>query len=110
MEARQPIGVFEIPERSIATTVPLLLTPLFVAIATPFIRPFRWRRLLWTYLLPLVPLMCWWDGLVSQLRAYTADEMLDLTRGLTEYDWTASRVPIVATPGNLTYLVGTPKL
>jgi hypothetical protein len=109
VEARQPIGIFEIPERSIATTVPLLLTPLFVAIATPFIRPFRWRRLLWTYVLPLVPLTCWWDGIVSQLRAYTADEMLDLTRGLTEYDWTAARVPIVGTPGSLTYLIGIQK-
>ena len=109
VEARQPIGIFEIPERSIATTVPLLLTPLFVAIATPFIRPFQWRRLLWTYALPLIPLMCWWDGIVSQLRAYTADEMLDLTRELTEYDWRAARVPIVGTPGALTYLIGIPK-
>ena len=109
VDAGQPIGVFEIPERSIATAAPLLLTPLFVAIATPFIRPFQWRRLLWTYLAPLVPLTCWWDGIVSQLRAYTAGEMLDLTRGLTEYAWTAARVPLVGTPGNLTYLVGIPK-
>ena len=63
IEARQPIGIFEIPERSIATIIPLLFTPLYVAIATPFIRPFQWRRLLWTYALPLVPLTCWWDGL-----------------------------------------------
>ena len=58
-----PIGVFEIPDRRLSTLLPLMfLTPLLVAIATPFIRPFRWRRLLWTYLVPLVPLTCWWDG------------------------------------------------
>ena len=28
-------------------------------------------RMLWTYPVPLVPLTCWWDGIVSQLRAYT---------------------------------------
>jgi len=109
VESGHPIGIFEIPERSVAAIVPLLLTPLFVTIATPFIRPFLWRRLVWTYLLPLVPLTCWWDGLVSQLRAYTANEMLELTRGLTEYDWTAARAPIMGTHGSLTYLIGVPK-
>lgn len=70
--ARQPIGIFEIPDRRLHTLLPmLLLTPLMILLATPFIRPFRWRRLLWTYVLPLVPLTSWWDGIVSQLRAYT---------------------------------------
>lgn len=109
VEARQPIGIFEIPERSVATMIPLLFTPLFVAVATPFIRPFQWRRLLWTYVLPLAPLTCLWDGLVSQLRAYTVSELNGLTRGLADYDWEADRIPIGATPGHLTYLLGIPK-
>jgi hypothetical protein len=109
VEARQPIGIFEIPERAVAMMIPLLFTPLFIALATPFIRPFRWRRLLWTYLIPLVPLTCWWDGLVSQWRAYTVAEMLDLTRGLSEFEWTAARVPLGGTPGHLTYLLGMPR-
>ena len=107
--AGQPIGIFEIPERSAATIVPLLFTPLFVAIATPFIRPFQWRRLLWTYVLPLVPMTCWWDGLVSQLRAYTVPELHELALELGEYDWEADRIPIGATAGHLTYLLGIPK-
>ena len=42
-----PPGIFEIPDRNLATLVPMvLLTPLLVALAPPFIRPFRWRRLL----------------------------------------------------------------
>jgi hypothetical protein len=109
VEARQPIGIFEIPERSLATMIPLLFTPVFVAVATPFIRPFRWRRLLWTYVLPLVTLTCWWDGLVSQCRAYTVTEMLELTQGLGDYDWTAARVGIAGKVGHLTYLLGFPK-
>lgn len=110
VEAGQPIAVFEIPDRSFATIIPLLFSPLFVWIATPFIRPFLWRRLLWTYLLPLVALTCWWDGLVSQLRAYTVPELEGLTAGLGggHYRWTAGRVPIGATPGYLTYLIGIP--
>jgi len=109
VEARQPIGIFEIPERALGMMIPLLFTPVFVAVATPFIRPFRWRRLLWTYLLPLVPLTCWWDGLVSQWRAYTVAEMLELTRGLSDYEWTSDRVRIGGAPGHVTYLLGIPK-
>jgi hypothetical protein len=76
----QPIGIFEIPERSLVMMIPFLFTPLYIAIATPFIRPFHWNRLLWTYLIPLIPLTCWWDGLVSQWRAYTVEELLELTQ------------------------------
>jgi hypothetical protein len=109
VKAGQPIGIFEIPERSAATIIPLLFTPLFVAVATPFIRPFQWRRLLWTYVLPLVPITCLWDGLVSQLRAYTVSELNGLARDLGDYDWEADRIPIGATSGHLTYLLGIPK-
>jgi len=109
--ASQPIGVFEIPDRRLGTLIPmLLLTPLMVWLATPFIRPFRWRRLLWTYLIPLVPLTCWWDGIVSQLRAYTPTELERLAAevGVKEYKWRTGLVPIGSTPGRLTYLIGYP--
>jgi hypothetical protein len=109
VEVRQPIAIFEIPERRLSTILPLLLTPLFVALATPLIRPFLWRRLLWTYLLPAIPLLCCWDGLVSQLRAYTVAELMDLTKGLDGYEWKAEQVSLELTPGRLTCLVGMPK-
>jgi hypothetical protein len=110
-EAGQPIGVFEISDRRLSTLLPLLLlTPLMVALSTPFIRPFRWHRLLWTYLVPLVPLTCWWDGIVSQLRAYTVAELERLAAevGVTGYTWRAGQVPIGSVPGRLTYLIGHP--
>jgi hypothetical protein len=111
VQAGQPIGIFEIPERSLRTLAPMFfLVPLLVASTTPFIRPFRWRRLLWTYLVPLVPLACWWDGLVSQLRAYSPTGLQDLAEavGTPTYCWRAGRVPIVSNPGHLTYLIGYP--
>ena len=110
-QAGQPIGVFEVPDRRISTLLPLLLlTPLIVGVATPFIRPFRWRRLLWTYLVPLVPLTCWWDGVVSQLRAYTVAELEGLAGevGVVGYTWRAGQVPMGSVPGRLTYLLGYP--
>jgi len=106
----QPIGIFELPNRAASMLIPLLLTPIYLWIATPFIRPFRWRRLFWTYVVPLVPLTCWWDGLVSQFRAYTPSELEDLASrtGAGGFTWRAGQVPIRKTPGRLTYLIGTP--
>lgn len=110
-QAGQPIGVFEIPERSLQVIAALVLTPLLVVLATPFIRPFQWRRLLWTYLVPLVPLTCLWDGIVSQLRAYTVAEVDRMTEGLATgtYVWHAGRVPIPSSPAHVTYLLGYPR-
>lgn len=105
--ARQPIGVFELSERSLRT-LPVVLTPLFVWLVTPFIRPFLWRRLFWTYLLPMVPLTCLWDGVVSQLRAYTPDELRRLCEGSNPMRWEVGQVPFAKGRGRMTYLIGFP--
>ncbi len=106
--AHQPVAIFDIPERSLLMMIPFLFTPVYVALATPFIRPFQWKRLLWTYVIPLIPLTCWWDGLVSACRAYTVTEMLAMTQGFDGYDWRAGRVRVRGTIGGLTYLLGMP--
>ena len=56
---------------------------------TPWIRPLTWRRLLWTYVVPVVPLATAFDGLVSVLRSYSVDELRALARGLdgSGYGW-----------------------
>jgi hypothetical protein len=111
VDARQPIGVFEIPERTIAmvlTTV--IIVPFMVLLTAPLIRPFRWERLLFTYLIPLVPLTCLWDGFVSMLRAYTPEELEDLAAsfGNVGYTWKAGQVKLDRSMAHLTYLIGLP--
>ena len=112
VSARQPIGVFEIPERTIPIVIAtMVFVPILVLLSTPFIRPFRLERLLFTYLIPLVPLTCFWDGFVSQLRAYTPDELRGLADSLggVGYEWKAGKVSVAGSgPPNLTYLVGRP--
>ncbi|HEX6943810.1 MAG TPA: class I SAM-dependent methyltransferase [Gemmatimonadaceae bacterium] len=112
VSARQPIGVFEIPERTIPIVIAtMVFVPILVLAVTPFIRPFRWERLLFTYLIPLVPLTCFWDGFVSQLRAYRPDELRGLAASLGDvgYEWKAGKVSVSdSRPPNLTYLVGMP--
>ena len=103
--ARQPIAIFEVSERS-RRTLPVLLTPIFVWLATPFMRPFTFARFFWTYILPLVPFTCLWDGVVSQLRAYTVDELRRLCEGSAPMRWDVGQIAIARGHGRLTYLIG----
>lgn len=100
----QGVGIFEVTERSARCIAATLISPLLVLAATPFIRPFRWSRLLCTYVVPLVL----WDGVVSCLRSYTPDELRALAAGLGDYDWEAGQLTGHA-PIPVTYLVGTPR-
>lgn len=107
VENRQGIGIFEYTERSFRWAVPVCLIPLFVWFCTPFIHPFRWRRLLWTYLLPVVPAVAMWDGFVSCLRTYSLEELRDLVEGTAgePYRWTVGHVGS-RWPSRVTYAVG----
>lgn len=108
---RAGIGVFEITERSLLALLGMLFLPLFVLLATPFIRPFRWSRLLLTYVLPLVPLAVWFDGTVSCLRSYTVAELLVVARSSDDQgtEWVAGRIRSTPFMTSVTYLIGVPK-
>lgn len=106
----QGIGVFEYTERNLLRWgLQVCSIPLLVWIFTPFIRPVSWRRLVWTYLLPVVPIVAMWDGLVSCLRTYSTDELRDLIEGLSEssYRWDIGRVRSIGL-SRVTYAVGVP--
>jgi hypothetical protein len=108
---RQGIAVFEATERSaLALLLTLMVVPLMVLVMTPFIRPFRWSRLLWTYVIPLVPVVMLFDGLVSCLRTYSVLALRDLTARLDtkDYRWEIGTVKGKATPIPITYLIGLP--
>ncbi len=67
---RAPIGVFEFTVRSAPYVMTAPLIALFVLLITPMIRPFSWRQIFLTYVVPVLPLLVFWDGLVSHLRTY----------------------------------------
>lgn len=103
------IGVFEVTRRSPLGLIGMLFLPVLALLVTPFIRPFRWDRLFWTYLLPVVPLVVWLEGTVSCLRTYTPDELRELVAGLHDYHWEVGTVrgpPLITL---VTYLIGTPR-
>jgi hypothetical protein len=59
-----------------------LLIPLLVFLLTPLVRPVSWVQILFTYLVPILPVLIFWDGLISQLRTYSVQELEEFTRGI----------------------------
>jgi len=110
VSTRQGIGVFEIQQRSLRSLLMIPPNFLMVLLVTPFLRPFRWSRLLWTYVLPAIPTMVVWDGIVSCLRTYTPAELREMTDGFGDagYVWEIGQQRGGVGPAPITYLVGRP--
>jgi hypothetical protein len=106
---RQGIGIFEAARRTPGTLLAVNAVPLLGMREAARARPVRFRRLLWTFFLPVVPVTLWVDGLLSCLRSYSLADLEELTEGLTAEDYTwevgelgGGRVPI-------RYLIGEPR-
>jgi len=104
----QPIGVFEFVGRQPHAIPGMMGVPFAVLAMVPFLRPFRWAWIPLTYLVPVIPLFVFWDGLVSCLRVYSPAELRELVQGLDAFDWDIGTFPLPF-PGHGTYLVGTPR-
>jgi hypothetical protein len=104
-----PIGVFEVVERSPRGVLSCLFIPLLVLLFTPTLRPLSLWRLLFTYVVPVLPLAIFWDGLVSALRAHRPEELRRMTESLARegYTW---EVGVARLPGKppVTYVLGLP--
>lgn len=110
VDSETPIAIFEAQERSFPSILAMVFSPISVWFTTPFIRPLKWGRLLFTYLIPIVPLFVLWDGVVSCLRTYSVDEMTALVEHLENKDsfnWEINRIK--SGPGVVLYLLGTKK-
>jgi hypothetical protein len=108
-DAGEGIGIFEITRRAPSTIGLMFSWVVMLFVCTPWIRPFRWSRFVWTYLVPIIPLVLLFDGVVSCLRTYRPQELREIVDKLTasEYQWeigehSTGRVPI-------TYLIGHPR-
>ena len=111
VDQNQGIGIFETTERRLMTLLTMLLGLVHVILITPFIRPFRWSQFFWTIVIPLVPLVVMFDGVVSCFRSYTVKELGELTSSLekADYVWEIGWVSIPFSPLRVTYAIGYPK-
>ena len=112
VQAGTGIGVFEGAGRRWWEYVAAwTVLPLAQLLLTPFFQPFRFSRLVFTYLLPIIPLCTIWDGTVSLLRLYSEAELLALARRADEtgkFTWQAGK-KCHGWGAEVSYLVGWPK-
>ena len=107
----QGIGVFEVASRHTFTLLTILAIPLADWLFTPTRHPFRWSRIFWTYVIPVVPLVLLVDGLISCMRAYSLADLRAMTAGVNsrDYEWRIGEESNANLPLRVTYLVGWPK-
>lgn len=108
VDAREGIGIFEVTRRTPSTIALVLAWALMLTICTPWAHPFRWSRLLWTYLVPVIPLVLLVDGVVSCLRTYRPEELGGIVDELNanQYTWEFGELSDGGVP--ITYLIGRP--
>jgi hypothetical protein len=92
---RAGIGVFEAARPTLRTVVAVAAVPFLALRAAAVARPVRWSRLVWTFVLPVVPVVLWVDGVLSCLRSYSLNDLRELTAGLeaADYRWQVGEEP-----------------
>ncbi len=110
VDAKATIAIFEAFDRSWLNLISVLFSPIVVFLVTPWIRPLPLTRLLFTYLIPLIPLFILWDGIASVLRSYTVVELTQMTQDLAaeQYHWEIGKLPEKGA-NRIVYLLGYPK-
>lgn len=88
----------------------MLLSPLAVWFMTPHAQNLSVLRWVFTYLLPIIPLVVTIDGIISCLRTYSVSELTKMAEAATEhasdYVWLAGEEQ--GRPFPITYLIGYP--
>jgi hypothetical protein len=109
-DRRRAICIFESGQGTLLGISMMIGVPIAVLLLMPFVRPLRWSYLLFAYLVPLLPLIVLWDGIVSMLRIYSPQQMKELTEDLqaADYSWEIGRLRVSSIPGGLPYLIGRP--
>jgi hypothetical protein len=109
-DKRRAICIFEATSRTPAGIASMFLVPILTLFVTPMIRPVSWVQLLFTYVIPILPFLIFWDGFVSQLRSYTVEEFAGLTQTLQapDYEWEIGSIRVSRLPTGVPYLIGRP--
>ncbi len=117
-ESKQPILIYEIAENNIPLIIWWLLLPISLTITalmclvmTPFSRPMTWQQLIFTYVIPIIPICYAWDGQASLPRMYTFNDIDEILSEFPDesYVWKKGRATDAKGKKRGTYLIGMPK-
>jgi hypothetical protein len=107
----QGVGVFEVPRRRPLTILATSLMALGAFLFLPFVRPFSFSLFLWTYVIPVLPFVMWFDGIVSCLRSHSLSELCRLASEpmMRSHDWWCGALRARTCVLPITVLIGCPK-
>jgi hypothetical protein len=112
VDKQMPICVFEFTGRRAANFIltPFVMFGVFAKLL--FKKRLTFSRLLFSYLIPIVPLALLWDSTVSHLRTYSPAELNDLLSRVNHaesFEWEIGETTSPKTVLSNTYLIGYPK-
>jgi hypothetical protein len=108
-DSGQGIGVFEAAKRHPLTIAMTTIMPIAGFLTAPFTRPFRWSRLFWTYIVPVIPFVLYFDGVMSCLRAYSQAELRRLVAQVKADNFVWEIGEQKEGLARITYLIGYPR-
>lgn len=104
------IAVFEVTRNHWKNhLITVLVLPFASAFLTSFLlRPFQISNFLFSFLIPVIPFTAAFDGLFSNLRTYSVEELEAMTRSLGDHDfeWEIGHIEVEKTGLLATYLFG----
>lgn len=86
-----------------------VIVPLSVLLTAPFVKPFRFGRLIFTYLIPVLPVVTALDGFIALFKLYAPADMDELVRKIQKrnYSWRSGKLDN-GRGGKIIYLIGYP--
>jgi hypothetical protein len=112
VDARCGIGIFDGGNKTVwMILLIIIIHPILLFFCTPFFRPFSISRLLFTYLVPVIPFCTVWDGVFSIIRLYKPDELLRMALEVESenYTWISGKVRNKFGM-SIAYLIGYPSI
>ena len=94
--SKEPLLIYEIAENNVPFLLWCLLLPLSLLILiimalvmTLKVRPLGFKQVIFTYLIPVIPLIYAWDGQASLMRTYTLKDIEELLgpKRASDYNW-----------------------
>lgn len=107
---KQPIVVVEGNNDSLWQVFGMtVIVPLTVILTAPFVKPFRFERIIFTYLIPVLPLVTFFDGFMALFKLYAPVDLDELTASINapDYHWKSGKLPN-GRGGKIIYLIGHP--
>ncbi|MBW1900881.1 MAG: hypothetical protein JRJ20_04525 [Deltaproteobacteria bacterium] len=107
VRSKEGIGIFELTDRhSFPSWIEMFLTPFISFLTVPHFKPLTWKKLFYTYIFPVFPLVAFWDAVISNIRTYSQKELRQMVDSLDggDYNWEIGRID--STQG--IYLIGYP--